>query len=83
MKYAFRPNKRDWKSLEKQRRTNDFVMFKVTKCKECPNLKTFPTPGAGFALDWCCSIAKLKLITGYIEWPSEEPKSIPKWCPLR
>jgi hypothetical protein len=50
---------------------------------ECPKIKYEKTIGAGCADDYLCGAKRNKLIAGYIEWPSEEPKEVPKWCPLR
>jgi len=58
--------------------------LKIKNCKECPFLVVERTMGAGCATDWLCGKTKRKnsKIAGYIEWPSEEPKEIPNWCPL-
>jgi len=59
------------------------VFLKLTRCEDCPQMKTERTTGAGLAYDWLCSLADDKKIKGYIEYPSEEPQTIPDWCPLR
>lgn len=53
----------------------------LTNCKDCPHRKIERTENAGYAHDWICHLKDRK-IAGYIEWPSEEPKEIPEWCPL-
>lgn len=58
-----------------------FRLFVLSSCKECPNKVEERTMGAGYAIDWNCKAAE-RMIKGYIEWPSEEPKKIPDWCPL-
>lgn len=57
------------------------VIF-ISECGKCPFKKEERTMGAGYAEDWICT-KKNKKIAGYIEWPSEEPKEIPTWCPLK
>lgn len=69
--------------------------LKIENCSECPHRQMEPTYGAGFAVDWLCARTPrpskqephpnapgARLIAGYIEYPSEEPEKIPKWCPL-
>lgn len=60
-------------------------LFKVKNCLRCPNLETRRTVGAGFALDYLCKAKGMKLIAGYVENASEEPKNhvFPVWCPLK
>ena len=41
--------------------------------------------GAGYAEDFFCKKTRTnRVIAGYVEWTSEEPKDgqIPAWCPL-
>ena len=60
------------------------VYLKLETCKLCPYMKTQRTMGAGCAEDWICIKGeKPREIKGYIEYPSEDPKEIPEWCPLR
>jgi len=57
-------------------------VIKIISCANCPKKVTVATPGAGCASDWLCGAMENKKICGYIEWSSEEPKSVPEWCPL-
>lgn len=61
------------------------VNLTITKCGECPHHEV----GIGYSLDgwdhgsdWRCKLANREL-AGFVERPSEEPKTVPKWCPLR
>jgi len=58
------------------------ITIKVKNCRKCPFLNTEKTPGR-CAEDWYCSKKKNKCISEYIEWPREEPKAVPDWCPYR
>lgn len=68
-------------------------MIVLDSCFSCPNVFKERTPGAGYAVDYLCRAAplkvpddrhrKFKVVAGYIEWPSElRSHTIPKWCPL-
>ena len=57
-------------------------IIELASCGDCPHKKTKHTEGTGYGQDWLCGKMNNKEIAGYIEWSSEEPKSIPKWCPL-
>jgi hypothetical protein len=52
---------------------------------ECPHLKLERTPRAGYAHDYICKAKKNgnNKIAVYVEYPSEEPKVIPDWCPFK
>ena len=72
----------------------------VTGCMRCPNLQKLRTPRAACAEDLRClavptedpddiayygsAMAVGRLISSYIEWPSQLPKDghFPAWCPL-
>lgn len=59
-------------------------LLKIENCSECPFLKVGPLyslDGFDRGCDWTCSKTN-KEVAGFIERPSEEPKEIPKWCPL-
>jgi hypothetical protein len=72
------------------------ILIQIDKCEQCPYFATQRTLGAGCATDWICqnfivdenseirtgynTHERHRLIAGYIEWPSEEPKDIPDWC---
>jgi hypothetical protein len=72
------------------------ILIQIDSCKECPFFDTQRTRGAGCAIDWICTQIEIdpesdirtgdgrhenhRLIKGYIEWPSEDPKDIPEWC---
>lgn len=63
------------------------IQLTINSCVECPKVKSARTPGAGYAIDYFCSLVKdeqgePKEVMGYIEWPSEH-REPPKWCPLR
>lgn len=71
--------------------THSFVIVKIVNCMKCPHCDNDRTEGAGYAIDYYCSLTpdpkatyKFKVIEGYVEWSSEEPKNgeIPDWCPL-
>lgn len=65
--------------------------FVIESCKNCPNRRVTRGPG-GYSEDWYCHTESIsfygpipkeaKKIGGYIEYPSDEPKGIPEWCPL-
>lgn len=73
---------------------HDFVMIQVVNCKQCPHCVKERTVGAGYAEDYLCKASPVpkevrhpygyKVIAGYVEWPSQEPKDhqIPAWCPF-
>ncbi len=63
----------------------DSVTLTITRCGQCPHHEVGPSyslDGFDSGNDWKCSLAKRK-IAGFVESPSEEPKTIPAWCPLR
>ena len=60
------------------------VTLKIAKCGDCPHHDV----GMGYSLDgwdhgndWKCKLTG-KVIASFVERPSEEPKTIPKSCPL-
>jgi hypothetical protein len=57
------------------------VTLKITTCKLCPHRKVERAFHNG-SETWTCRQFD-KVIAVDIEWSSEEPKVIPKWCPLR
>ena len=61
------------------------VWLEIHHCRGCPHRYVQQTMGAGYAMDWFCKLTKNKVrkIAGYIEHIHEEPREIPKWCPLR
>jgi hypothetical protein len=63
----------------------DHVNLKVTKCGECPHHKVGPSysmDGFDRGNDWTCQLAKQEIVP-FVERPSEEPRGLPVWCPLR
>lgn len=62
-----------------------YVTLRINKCGECPHHGVGPyysLDGFDMGRDWNCSLAK-KQIVSFVERPSEAPKTIPAWCPLR
>jgi len=61
------------------------VFIPINTCMECPHLKIERTIGAGYAHDYICKAKKNgnNKIAVYVEYPSEEPKVIPDWCPFK
>jgi len=75
------------------------LLIEIYSCRDCPHFETQRTRGAGCAMDWLCTVEVndpnlrylddpstykiTRIIKGYIESASEEPKDIPKWCPYR
>jgi hypothetical protein len=59
-------------------------LFEVNGCHSCPHVKDARTPGAGYALDFHCSLTGT-MVAFYVEWPSEKRKDgdFPKDCPLK
>jgi len=57
------------------------ITIPVKNCGPCPFRETRRTVGAGYAIDWLCTKMDDKKIAGYIEWGSDEPESVPEWCP--
>lgn len=55
-------------------------ILELKHCRECPHCDMRHMPGHD-ASDWHCLLAK-RVISTYIEYQSDEPKEIPKWCPL-
>jgi len=61
-------------------------ILEIHSCKECPHKRTKPQYTAdSFEHNekWLCHAAKDKIIAQWIEWSKDEPKGIPKWCPLK
>jgi hypothetical protein len=58
------------------------IKLEVESCLQCPKVKKSVTVNAGCAYDYTCTVNN-KLITGYVEYESEEPKEVPEWCPLK
>lgn len=63
-----------------------YVTLRINKCGECPHRQVGPSyslDGFDRGEDWSCSLAK-KTIAEFVEWrESDQPKTIPGWCPLR
>ena len=62
-----------------------YVTLRIYKCGECPHHKvgqSYSLDGFDRGSDWTCTKAN-KEIAGFVERPSEEPTSVPTWCPLR
>lgn len=60
------------------------VTLTITKCGECPHHKVGPCcslDGFDRGNDWTCVLANRE-IAGFVERPSEHPKSVPSRCPL-
>ena len=56
----------------------------INNCKECPHFKigtSYSFDGWDRGSDWICKKADKKLAV-FVEWPRDEPKEIPEWCPL-
>lgn len=45
-------------------------LFEVNGCHSCPHIKDARTLGAGYALDFHCSLTGT-MVAFYVEWPSE------------
>lgn len=61
------------------------IAITITKCGECPHHEVGPCysmDGFDRGNDWRCKLANRELV-GFVERPSEEPKTVPGWCPLR
>jgi hypothetical protein len=61
------------------------VVLHIEKCQDCPHLEiSIPYSFDGFDCgnDWRCKEANRK-IAEFVESPSQSPKKIPSWCPLR
>lgn len=63
------------------------ALIEAENCKCCRDLsveKLYTADSWDHAFDWFCTFnGQHKKIAGYIEWPKEEPKEIPAWCPRR
>lgn len=63
----------------------DSVALTITRCGDCPHHEvghSYSLDGFDRGNDWRCKLAN-KEIAGFVERPSEHPKTIPAWCPLR
>jgi uncharacterized repeat protein (TIGR04076 family) len=61
------------------------VSLTITRCGECPHHKvgsSYSLDGFDRGSDWTCVKAN-KVIESFVERPSQEPSSVPTWCPLR
>ena len=58
------------------------IFLEIDNCSKCPNVVTERTPGAGYALDYFCSLCANKRVMGYVEWDSDF-SDVPDWCPIR
>lgn len=59
------------------------VIINVDSCLECPYCIKRQTVDAGYAFDFFCGSNDMKPIATYVEYKSEFPKEVPKWCPYR
>lgn len=63
----------------------DSVTLVIATCGECPHHHIgsyYSLDGFDRGRDWNCIKAN-RNIAAFVEWASEEPKTIPDWCPLR
>lgn len=61
------------------------AVLRIEKCGDCPHVKygdSYSFDGFDRGVDWKCGKKKLKVISVFVERPSEEPKEVPEWCPL-
>jgi len=62
------------------------VSLTIARCKDCPNLhvgRLYSLDGFDRGCDWTCTAANNRAVASFVEWPRDEPKTIPRWCPLR
>lgn len=59
--------------------TKIVIEFEIKDCRECPKCTHERTEGAGYALDYICSVNN-QMIAGYIE---HQMPAVPEWCPFR
>jgi len=57
------------------------LRLEVKDCSECPKCDTKRTYGAGYAIDYFCTLCDNKVTSGYVEW-SRDMNPVPNWCPL-
>ena len=61
------------------------VYLKIVSCGECPYHKVGPSysfDGFDRGNDWHGTKAD-RVLASFVERPSEQPNSVPVWCPLR
>ena len=61
------------------------VVLHIEKCQDCPHLEigmSYSLDGFDRGSDWTCKKTG-KEVASFVEWPSQAPKKIPSWCPLR